>query len=94
MTEGKKYYLAETIRCMIDREPYGMKGDEVTLISTVHDPVGIVEDSKGERFPVHMDKLSEQKVEKEKEQDQVKEKSTKKSKTSKTKNIHQPLFNI
>jgi len=36
---------------------YGKKGDEVKLVSKEHEPVIIVEDKQGKRFPVHISKV-------------------------------------
>lgn len=40
-----------------DRKPYGKRGEEVKVISESL-PALIVENKRGERFPVHIDKVN------------------------------------
>lgn len=56
--EGEKVMLLENLSSNIkDKRKYGMRGDEVKVISVVHYPVLIVEDSKENLFPVHENKV-------------------------------------
>lgn len=36
---------------------YGKAGEEVKIVSEDHDPVLIVQNKNGERYPVHKDKI-------------------------------------
>jgi hypothetical protein len=58
-----KYYLSEDV-ISGKYEVYGHKGDEVTLVSKIeeHINVAVVEGKNGNRFPVNVNTLSEQKI--------------------------------
>lgn len=58
MDEQAKYYLKEDIKSTFNpKVTYGKQGDKVTEIART-DHVLIVEDKKGERFPVSIERLT------------------------------------
>jgi hypothetical protein len=58
MKQPVKYLLQDDITSQFKSQVYGRYGEEVTLVAD-HGNVWIVEDQKGQRFPVPADKLIE-----------------------------------
>lgn len=58
MVVGDKVKLVEDLFSSVKKNQYAKKGDTVTITSIHHWPVLLVEDKKGERFAVHINKVN------------------------------------
>ena len=57
-------YLIKDIISYNKQTIYGVQGEQVVVINSQHYPVMIVETIKGNKFPCHIDYLSQTKVQK------------------------------